>query len=86
MKTSYIFGIALLLIVLVFGLAAFASFDHPKDARQSLSAAALHMQITTPTAPAANVSKAGSTDGIVIMGFVLAITVILPLLFRKKRN
>ena len=86
MKTSYIFGIALLLIVLVFGLAAVASFSHPNVAKQSLSAAALHMQIATPTAPAANVSKVGSTDGIVIMGFVLTITIILPLLFRRKRK
>ena len=86
MKTSYIFGITLLLIVLVFGLVAAASFDHPKPVAQNLSAAALPLKIATPTAPVKGISEVGSTDGIVIMGAVVAMTIIVPLLILRKRK
>jgi len=86
MKTSYIFGITLAFIVLVFVLAAVANFGYPAVSPKNLSAASLSMQITTPSQPAENVSEVGSTDGIVIMGFVLVIIVIVPVLFRKKKK
>lgn len=86
MKTLYIFGIALIFIVLVFALVAFANFDHPSVSAKNLSAASLSMQITTPTQPADNVSEVGSTDGIVIMGFVLVIVVTVPVLIRRKKK
>ena len=86
MKTSHIFGITLLLIVLVFALVAAASFDHPKAATQNLSAAVLPLKIATPTLSVKGVSEVGSTTGIVIMGIVLAITIILPLLILRKRK
>ena len=85
MKTSYIFGIALVFIVLVFALAA-VNVDKPKASAKSLSAASLSMQIATPTPPAEDMSEVGSTDGIVIMGFVLAIVVTVPVLFRRKKK
>jgi hypothetical protein len=81
MKSSYIFGIALAFIVLVFALVAAANIDNPTVSTKNLSAASLSMQINTPIPPAKDVSEVGSTDGIVIMGFVLVIVVILPLLF-----
>jgi hypothetical protein len=81
MKSSYIFGIALAFIVLVFALVAAANIDNPTVSAKNLSAASLSMQINTPIPPAEDVSEVGSTDGIVIMGFVLVIVVILPLLF-----
>lgn len=86
MKTSYIFGITLTFIVLVFALVAVANFDYPTVSLKNLSAASLSMQISTPDQPADNVSEVGSTDGIVIMGFVLVIIVIMPVLFRKKKR
>lgn len=86
MKTAYIFGIAFVFIVVVFALIAATNFDHPTVSAKNLGAASLSMQITTPTPPAENVSEVGSTDGIVIMGFVLAIVVILPLLFHIKKK
>jgi hypothetical protein len=86
MKTSYIFGITLTFIVLVFALVAVANFDYPTVSQKNLSAASLSMQISTPDQPADNVSEVGSTDGIVIMGFVLVIIVIVPVLFRKKKR
>jgi hypothetical protein len=86
MKTSYIFVITLTFIVLVFALVAVANFDYPTDSPKNLSTASLSMQISTPDQPADNVSEVGSTDGIVIMGFVLVIIVIMPVLFRKKKR
>jgi hypothetical protein len=84
MKTSYIFGIALIIIVLIFVLVAATNFDHPTVSAKNLSAASLSMQITTPTPLVGDRSEVGSTDGIVIMGFVLVIIVTLPLLFHIK--
>jgi hypothetical protein len=86
MKTSYIFVITLTFIVLVFALVAVANFDYPTVSPKNLSATSLSMQISTPDQPADNVSEVGSTDGIVIMGFVLVIIVIMPVLFRKKKR
>jgi len=86
MKTSYIFVITLTFIVLVFALVAVADFDYPTVSPKNLSTASLSMQISTPDQPADNVSEVGSTDGIVIMGFVLVIIVIVPVLFRNKKR
>lgn len=86
MKTAYIFGIVFVFIVFVFALIAATNFDHPTVSAKNLGASLLSTQITTPTPPAENVSEVGSTDGIVIMGFVLAIVVIVPLLFRRKKK
>jgi hypothetical protein len=86
MKTSYVFGIALMFIVLVFALAAFANFDHPTVSAKNLSASSLAMQSATPTPPAGDHSEIGSTDGIVIMGFVLVLVVTLPVLFHKRKK
>ena len=86
MKTSHIFGITLLFILLVFMLVAAANFDHPTASTQNLSAAALPRQAATPTPLVEDISEVGSTDGIVIMGFVLVIVVTVPLIFRRKRN
>lgn len=86
MKTSYIFAVALVLIVLVFALVAAANFDHPTVSAKNLSAASLSMKVSTPTPPAGDRSEVGSTDGIVIMGFVLVIVVILPVLFHMKKK
>jgi hypothetical protein len=41
-------------------------------------------QALTPTPPAQGVDEIGSTDGILLMGFVIALIIILPLFFRKK--
>jgi len=86
MKTSQIFGITLLFILLVFVLAAAANFDHRTVSAQNLSAASLPLQNLTPTPIAGDHSEVGSTDGIVIMGVVLVIVVTVPLLFRRKRK
>lgn len=86
MKTSYIFGISLVFLVLIFALSAVANFNHPEASAKNISVAALSLQATTPTPPAEDVSEVGSTDGIVIMGVVIVIIVTLPALFHKKRK
>ena len=49
----------------------------------NLSAAAFFFQ-TTPTPEQVDRSEVGSTDGIVVMGFVIAVIVILPILLRRE--
>ena len=83
MKTSYIFGIALVFITLVFVFAS-ANFNPPAASARNLGAASLSMQIATPVQNGEDHSEVGSTDGIVIMGFVLTGIVTLPLLFHRK--
>ncbi len=86
MKTSYIFGISLVFLVLIFALSAVANFNYPEASAKNISAAALSLQASTQIPPAENVSEVGSTDGIVIMGVVIVIIVTLPVLFHKKRK
>jgi hypothetical protein len=86
MKTSYIFGISLVFLVLIFALSAVANFNHPEASAKNISAAALSLQASTQIPPAENVSEVGSTDGIVIMGVVIVVIVTLPVLFHKKRK
>jgi hypothetical protein len=45
--------------------------------------AALFFQ-TTPTPTPVDRSEVGSTDGIVVMGFIIVTIVLLPILIRKK--
>jgi|WetSurMetagenome_2_1015567.scaffolds.fasta_scaffold927055_2 hypothetical protein len=49
----------------------------------NLSAAAFFLQ-TTPTPEQVDRSEIGSTDGIVVMGFLLAVIVLVPILLRRK--
>jgi len=52
-------------------------------AGNNLAAAAFFLQ-TTPTPEQVDRSEVGSTDGIVVMGFVIAAIVLLPILLRRK--
>jgi hypothetical protein len=83
MKTSPIFGIALIFITLVFVLAS-TNFGRPEAAAKNLGAASLSAQVSTPTQNGEDLSEVGSTDGIVVMGFVLVAIVTLPLLLHRK--
>lgn len=53
------------------------------DAGSHISAAAFFLQIT-PTPTQVDQSQVGSTDGIVVMGFLLVAIVLLPILIRRK--
>jgi len=74
--------IILLSIALALMSAALTQRIQPKEG-STLAAAALFLQ-TTPTPEQVDRSEIGSTDGIVVMGFVLVVIVILPILLRRK--
>jgi hypothetical protein len=74
--------IILLSIALALMSAALTQRIQPKEG-STLAAAAFFLQ-TTPTPEQVDRSEIGSTDGIVVMGFVLVVIVILPILLRRK--
>jgi len=41
---------------------------------------------TTPTPIEEDISVIGSTDGIMLMGIIISLIVIVPVLFRRKKN
>lgn len=50
----------------------------------NLLAAAQHLQTISPTPTATeDVSRIGSTDGIVLMGIVIVLIIVMPILFRR---
>ena len=64
-------------------ISAAATYRILPNAGDHLSSAAFFFQ-TTPTPEAVDRSEVGSTDGIVVMGFVIVAIVILPILLRRK--
>jgi len=85
MKTSYIFAITLIFITLVFIFAS-ENFNSPTDSARHLEGAALRQQISAPTPNGVDLSEVGSTDGIIVMGFVLVTIAILPVVFHKRKK
>ena len=83
MKTNHTSAITISLIIVLVLVLAYAIFIQPTASAQTTGTAALVLQ-ATPTPPAEDKSVIGSTDGILIMGFVITLLVTLPLLFRKK--
>jgi len=81
MKTSYIFGIILLFTGLVLVLIV-AVFNQPAAA-QNLNGAPLHQQITPTPLQDEDASVIGSTDGILVMGFVIMLIIIIPVIIHK---
>jgi hypothetical protein len=79
MKTTHIFSIAFLSLALVLAL-VIANFN-PSFA----SAASIALQ-ATPTPIQDGISEIGSTDGIMLMGVIISMIVIVPVLFRRKKN
>ena len=86
MKTNQTFGIAIVFIALMFAV-VIANFKQPAFAAQNTSAAAIALQVTpTPTPLPQDVSVIGSTDGIMLMGAVIAVIVIIPVIFRLRKK
>lgn len=83
MKIKHFIWIASLFIALVIALVV-AVFDQPVSASQNTDTASIAIQ-TTPTLLAEGVSVIGSTDGILLMGFIIVLIVIVPLLVYRKR-
>jgi len=55
----------------------------PPAMQGNLAAAAFFLQPTTTPEPQ-DLSEIGSTDGIIVMGFVIALIVLIPILLRRK--
>ena len=83
MKTKHSIWIASLFIALVAALMV-AVFNQPSVAAQNPHLASISMQ-TTPTLIPQGVSEIGSTDGILLMGFIIVLIVIIPVLVHRKK-
>jgi hypothetical protein len=74
--------LAISLLIALFSAAVTYSSKIPNS--EGLTAAVLFLQ-TTPTPPVEeDLSVVGSTDGIVLMGGVIAVIVLIPILARRK--
>ncbi len=73
-------GIGLLLALFS---AALTAYSATPALQGNLAAAALFLQPTKTPKPH-DLSVIGSTDGIAIMGFVIALIIIVPILLRRK--
>ena len=73
-------------IGLGFVLALFSAaltYSIPPAMEGDFGAAAFFMQ-STSTPPPPDLSEIGSTDGIVVMGFLISLIIIIPILIRRK--
>ena len=77
LRPAALIGIGLLLAI------ASAALSQPVFKDSSLSASALASQATA-TAPIADASKIGSTDGIVLLSVIIVLIVIVPILVRRS--
>ena len=84
MKKSHFLGIILIFASFVLMLVA-ATIMQPAISTQSLSASAFYAQIT-PTPITGDASVIGSTDGILLMGFVIMLIIIVPVMFYKNKE
>ncbi len=75
-------AIVISLIVALYSAALTGTFQ--PAGQGNLSAAMSFFQPTTPTPETVDLSRVGSTDGIVVMGFVIVAIVTLPILIRRK--
>ena len=82
MKTTHIFGIIFLFIVLMFVL-VIANFSPSIASAKVMMASSLQI---TPTPIEEDISVIGSTDGIMLMGVIISLIVTIPVLFRRKKN
>ena len=83
MKTKTIIWISAFFILLVAALVT-ANFSAPVGASQN-TAGSLFVQIT-PTLLPEGISEIGSTDGILIMGVVIALIAMVPVLISRNRK
>ena len=60
------------------------TYSAPPALEGTFSAAALFMLQPTSTPQPNDLSEIGSTDGIVIMGILIALIVVVPILLRRK--
>jgi hypothetical protein len=59
------------------------TYSAPPSTQASFGSAAFFLQ-PTPTPPPKDLSVVGSTDGIIAMGFVIALIIIIPILLQRR--
>ena len=59
------------------------TYSAPPTTQGDLAAAVFSLQPTTTPQPK-DLAEIGSTDGIIILGFIIALIVIIPILLRRK--
>jgi predicted membrane protein len=64
-------------------LSAALTYSAPPPMQGNLAAAAFFLQPTTTPQPQ-DLSEIGSTDGIIVMGFIIALIIIIPILLQRK--
>lgn len=84
MKTSHIFGLTVLLMMIVAVALILSALNNPVASAQQMNAS-IQAQVTS-TPLEGDQTVAGSTDGIVVMGFIIAVIIFTPLIFRRKRK
>jgi hypothetical protein len=78
-----IITIGLGLVLALFSAAI--TYSAPPAMQGNSGAAAFFAQpTTTPVPKVKDVSEIGSTDGIIVMGFIIVIIIILPILLQRK--
>ena len=77
-------GIVLALLSALVTGASVSAVSKPDLHFNSNAAAAAFYQAATPIPAAGAVSRAGSTDSIMVMGVVIVIIVLVPILFRRS--
>jgi hypothetical protein len=76
----------LITVAIGFGLALFSAvltYSTPPAMDENFSGAAFFLQSTSTPQPK-DMSEIGSTDGIVLMGVLIALIVIIPILWQRK--
>jgi hypothetical protein len=73
--------IGLSLVLALFSAAL--TYSAPPEMQGHLAAAASFLQPTATPKPQ-GLSQIGSTDGIVVMGFIIALIIVIPILLRRK--
>lgn len=76
-----IITVGLGLILALFSAAL--TYSVPPSTQANFGSAAFFLQ-PTPTPEPEDLSIIGSTDGIIVMGFIIALIIIIPILVRRK--
>jgi hypothetical protein len=85
-KFIHPFTILLLSLMLALTVAAFSGTHSTESARLTrYSNAAFSFQITATPSPTEDHSEIGSTDGLIVMSFIIVSIIVIPL-FLKRRS
>lgn len=80
-STPPLISIGLSLVLALFSAAL--TYSAPSHAQMNFPAGSFFLQ-ATPTPQQEDVSEIGSTDGIIIMGGVIALIIVMPILLLRK--